>query len=285
MSAHRLLRDLFLDGAPSDTPDPGASGTIYADRQLGRLALVSLAAETRTLAVPTKAGIYLMLYMKTDGGDITLTATSGYDEAGNTSIVFSATGQYALFVSVEEGSTYRWRLVSYDGVSGPGLSIDGVALAATAQEINNVADRSANVIVHTTGTLAVTEVLHHNKVIVLDLAGGIAVTLPTAAAGLKFTFIVKTTFTGAASIKSATGADVMIGHAIMGNNTDNSVVNWQAVAGSTIDTIDLLGTSNSTGGMAGQVIEIVGLAANLWFVKIIGDAAGTEATPFADTVA
>jgi hypothetical protein len=37
--------------------------------------------------------------------------------------------------------------------------------------------------------------------------------------------------------------------------------------------------------MAGQEIEIEGLAANLWFVKIVGDAAGTEATPFANTVA
>ena len=71
----------------------------------------------------------------------------------------------------------------------------------------------------------------------------------------------------------------------MGNNTDNSVVSWQAVAANTYDTIDMLGTSNSTGGMAGQIVEIEGLAANLWYVRITGDAAGTEATPFADTVA
>ena len=71
----------------------------------------------------------------------------------------------------------------------------------------------------------------------------------------------------------------------MGNNTDNTVVNWQATAADTFDTIDLLGTSNSTGGMAGQRIRISGLAANLWYVEIIGDAAGTEATPFANTVA
>jgi len=34
--------------------------------------------------------------------------------------------------------------------------------------------------------------------------------------------------------------------------------------------------SNSTGGIAGQIVEIEGLAANLWFVEIRGDAAGTE---------
>ena len=158
-------------------------------------------------------------------------------------------------------------------------------ILATTAELNRAADVSTRIVNCTASTLAVTEAAHSDKTIVLDLAAGIAVTLPAAAAGLKFRFIVKTTFTGAASIKSATGADIMIGHAIMGNNTDNAVVNWQAVAGSTIDTIDMLGTGNSTGGMAGQEIEIEGLAANLWYVKIIGDAAGTEATPFANTVA
>lgn len=161
--------------------------------------------------------------------------------------------------------------------------LDGVT--ATAAEINRAADASAAVVNCTDATLTVTEALHNNRTIVLDRAGGIAVTLPAAAAGLKFRFIVKTTFTGAASIKSVSGADIMIGHAIMGNNSDNTVVNFQAVAGSTLDTIDLLGTSNSTGGMAGQVIDIVGLGTNLWWVFIVGDAAGTEATPFADTVA
>lgn len=158
-------------------------------------------------------------------------------------------------------------------------------ILATATELNRAADVSTRVVNCTASTLAVTEAAHDGKTIVLDLAAGIAVTLPVASAGLKFKFIVKTTFTGAASIKSVAGADIMIGHAIMGNDTDNTVVNWQAVAGSTIDTIDLLGTANSTGGMAGQIIEVEGLAANLWYVKIIGDAAGTEATPFANTVA
>jgi len=164
------------------------------------------------------------------------------------------------------------------------LKKGGVAITATAAEINKLAV-SGKVVNAIASTLTVTEALHNNRTIVLDRAAGIAVTLPVASAGLEFTFIVKTTFTGAASIKSVAGADIMIGYALMGNDSDNTVVNWQAVAGGTIDTIDLLGTGNSTGGMAGEVIRIKGLAANLWFVEIIGDAAGTEATPFANTVA
>ncbi len=123
------------------------------------------------------------------------------------------------------------------------------------------------------------------RTIVLDLAAGIAVTLPNATGtGNVYRFFIKTTFTGAASIKSSRSADIMVGHALMGNNTDNSVVDWQAVAASTLDTIDLFGTANSTGGIEGQEVELRDVAANMWAVSIRGDAAGTEATPFANTV-
>jgi hypothetical protein len=172
-----------------------------------------------------------------------------------------------------------------EAVSVESLSIGGTAVDATAAEINRFTDTSARIVNATASTLAVTEALHDGRIIVLDRAAGIAVTLPSASAGLVFEFRVKTTFTGAASIKSVVGTDIMIGHAIMGNDTDNAVVNWQAVAASTIDTIDLFGTANSTGGMAGQRIRITGLAAALWYVEIVGDAAGSEATPFANTVA
>lgn len=138
----------------------------------------------------------------------------------------------------------------------------------------------------TASTVTITKEKHAGRIVVLNLAGGIAVTLPNATGtGDRYRFIVQTTFTGAASIKSSRSADVMIGHALMGNNTDNSVVDWQSVAASTNDTIDLFGTANSTGGIAGQEIELIDLAANVWFVSIRGDAADTEASPFANTVA
>lgn len=196
--------------------------------------------------------------------------------------------KYTHFSNVEIGTAS----------GGGGLKIAGTAVTASAAElnildgvlattteINRACDVSTRIVNATAATLVVTEVAHDGKTIVLDRAAGIEVTLPPAAAGRKFRFVVKTTFTGAASIKSATGADIMIGHALMGNDTDNTVVDFRSVAASTNDTIDLFGTANSTGGIAGQVITIEGLAANLWYVEIRGDAAGTEATPFANTVA
>lgn len=165
---------------------------------------------------------------------------------------------------------------------GASMNVDGTSISL--DEIKRALSVANRVVTCTASTLSVTEKDHDGRIIVLDRAAGIAVTLPSAKAGLKFRFIVKTDFTGAATIKSVASADIMIGHALMGNNTDNSVVDWQSVAASTNDTIDLFGTANSTGGLAGQEITIEGLAANLWFVSMRGDAAGTEATPFSNTV-
>lgn len=171
------------------------------------------------------------------------------------------------------------------GVTSGQWNLSGVPSGLSAAELSRVADVSTRVVDCTAATLVVTEADHDGRTIVLDRPAGIAVTLPVASAGLRFRFVVKTDFTGAATIKSVSGADIMIGHALMGNNADNAVVDWQSVAASTNDTIDMFGIANSTGGLAGQVVTIEGLAANRWLVEIRGDAAGTEATPFANTVA
>jgi hypothetical protein len=92
--------------------DPGASGTITVDRQFAYVPLASAAAETRTLARPTRHGIYCYLNFTTDGGDITLTVTGGINEDGDTTFTFSDAGQFLLLVSASDGTTYYWRKVS-----------------------------------------------------------------------------------------------------------------------------------------------------------------------------
>ena len=112
--------------------DPGASGTIRVDKNFGVLRLISAAAETRTLPRPLKTGLCLKINFVTDGGDVTLTVTGGYTEAGNTTMVFSDTGDFANFESMEEGSgTLVWRLVAFDGVSGPSQILGSLALTGT----------------------------------------------------------------------------------------------------------------------------------------------------------
>ena len=93
--------------------DPGASGSIVVARS-GIVPLVSAAAEARTLPIPTFHGQEIVVYLKTDGGDVTLTVTSGYDQYGSTTLVFTAVQQFAKFLAVTTGTSLRWALVSKD---------------------------------------------------------------------------------------------------------------------------------------------------------------------------
>lgn len=134
----------------------------------------------------------------------------------------------------------------------------------------------------TASTLTVTKALHANKVVTLNRAAGIAVILPAATgSGDVYKFVVGTTFTGAATIK-VTGDDTMTGTAVLFQDGGDTVVGFATAADS--DTIDLLGTANSTGGIKGEVIDLIDIAADLWSVRIVSDAGGTEATPFSATV-
>lgn len=128
MTAHRLPYDLYKMRA---IDDPGDAGTI---RMTGRshvhVPLISSGAETRTLAAPDKEGLEVTLSMQTDGGDITLTVTGNYDEAGSSTVTFDNTGEYIKFCSVREGSNFVWRVLGYDGVAGPSLDLGTLTIDA-----------------------------------------------------------------------------------------------------------------------------------------------------------
>jgi hypothetical protein len=116
-------------------------------------------------------------------------------------------------------------------------------------------------------------------VYVLNRAGGIDVTLPAlaSASGLHMLFIAGTTVTDDYIITAATG-DLLTG-AIINQDTDSS----DAVVGFSPDgTDDLIITMNgdSTGGLAGSWIELIGTSATSWFVRGHVRASGNAATPF-----
>ena len=107
---HRLAHKIH--DANVQMVDPGASGTITVDRSPAYVPLVSAAAETRTLARPTKTGAIATLYFLTDGGDITLTVTGGFNENGDTTFTFSDAGQFITFLSCYDGTNYHWRKIA-----------------------------------------------------------------------------------------------------------------------------------------------------------------------------
>lgn len=154
--------------------------------------------------------------------------------------------------------------------SGPVVSTAGFITGASA--LVTVDDATASV----------TSAAHSGRTVLLDRAAGQALTLPAATgSGNSYKFFVATTITSnSTTIKVADATDTMAGVAIVANDTDNSASIFETAA--TTDTITFNG--GTTGGIKGAVVELQDVAANLWSVRVVGAATGTEATPFSATV-
>ena len=140
---------------------------------------------------------------------------------------------------------------------------------------------SDSIVSATAATLTVTAAEHSGRTVVLDRAAGQAVTLPAATgSGNYYRFFVATTITSNSTTIKVVGDDVMAGAAIVANDTDASASIFETAADS--DTITFNGTT--TGGVRGATVELQDVAADLWSVRIVGAATGSEATPFSATV-
>ena len=132
MASNRLAYDL---GAIDSALDPGTGGTFPVNnRSLVRFEMVSAAgSETRTLANPFATGQIVTLIHGVDGGDIDITVTDGFDAGGDTSMNTTTAGDFVTFISVKTAATtYRWRILAFEGftgitVEGDALDLDGLA--------------------------------------------------------------------------------------------------------------------------------------------------------------
>jgi len=172
--------------------------------------------------------------------------------------------------------------VAENFISTENLTLGGTAVLATAAEINRACDVSTRIVNCTAATLAVTAAAHDSKTVTLNRAAGITVTLPAASgSGVRLRFIIGTTVTSnSTTIKVANSSDVMVGVAIQAADAGSTSNLWETA--STDDTITFNGTT--TGGIKGDLVELEDIATNLWYVRIVGAATGTEATPFSATV-
>ena len=120
---------------------------------------------------------------------------------------------------------------------------------------------------------------YNGKVIPLNRAGGITVTLPNATGSQAvLRFVVGTTFTSNGVIKVARAADTMAGTAVVSNATASTVFGALTVS----DTITMNGTT--TGGLAGSYIELYDVATGDWIVRSALLGSGVIATPFSESV-
>jgi hypothetical protein len=124
---------------------------------------------------------------------------------------------------------------------------------------------------------------HSGTILVANAAAGLTATLPAATgSGRKYELVVGTTITSNNLIVQVANADdVMTGVALFASdNTADASVAFETA--STTDTITMDGSTK--GGIKGDRIELQDIADNLWYVRVIGSATGTEVTPFSAAV-
>lgn len=126
MTANKVNSDLFL--AQAEIADPGNAGTLAVFKSLVVCNLVSVGAETRTLPLPTRAGVVVTIYARTVGGTITLTVTGGLDLNGTTTFAFTAVNQYLVLESFRKADgTFIWLKVSDYGLGNVTPAVAGGA--------------------------------------------------------------------------------------------------------------------------------------------------------------
>lgn len=111
-SQHRIHTDFYL--ADKLLTDPGNGGTIRVREDLQICEMVSTGAETRILENPRKSGIRFILRLKTDGGDVVVTASNGFNNAGENKATFNDASDLLNLLSVETATlgTFRWQIMT-----------------------------------------------------------------------------------------------------------------------------------------------------------------------------
>lgn len=134
----------------------------------------------------------------------------------------------------------------------------------------------------TAATLALTAGAHGGRVVTLNKASGIAITLPPATgSGVPFNLQIGTTITsiGTTITTGVTGAGSDAFQGIALTEDGGTMTGWPAtgtLGGSDVITLN----GSTTGGFIGDTIELVDVAAGFWMVKMVTKSTGTAATPF-----
>lgn len=141
---------------------------------------------------------------------------------------------------------------------------------------------SAAAVNETGATLTITAALHAGKVVTLNRAAGVTVTLPAASGtGNIYRFYVGTAVTSNNDIiKVANASDTMVGHVL--STLAAGGTTFGETAGGTDDTITMNGTT--TGGLVGSWVECVDFATNVWFVRGLLAGSGALASALSATV-
>ena len=164
-------------------------------------------------------------------------------------------------------------IASGTGAVTTNLDVDSSGNVVTTGYVSSYANVVS--IEDATYTVATTQ---SGAVFTLNRAAGIVVTLPTAAAGLQYTFIVGTTFTGAGQINTGNTDDLYSGFAQIFDNGQAGDTNTFIPDASNDDTIDL--GSVEQGWLVGGIIRLKATTAAVWHCEAFLSGDATLATPF-----
>lgn len=160
--------------------------------------------------------------------------------------------------------------------------LDGASTTPTASKVT-VADSSAMmahqrvVVADATGPVVLTEA-QSGALCVFDKTDGAIFTLPAAAAGLYFDFVVAVASSSNAHRVNCASGDFLLGSVMLHATDDTGLSSAAAANGSTHLAINL--DADTVGRLAGSKFRVVAISGTQWVIS--GDllATGTVATPF-----
>lgn len=153
-------------------------------------------------------------------------------------------------------------------------------LLATSDELNRATDLSTRIVNTTATVLAVTLTQHSDKIVVVDSAAPITITLPAAAGtGAKYTFVINTAATATSHVITCGTLDILKGAAHVASTTTDDVDTFLTTA--TDDKLELNGTTK--GGLGGDRIEIIDSKLSVYHITAWLCGSGTIVTGFAAT--
>lgn len=132
-----------------------------------------------------------------------------------------------------------------------------------------------------TTTLTLTQALHAGRVVQLAPTAGLAITPPAATGtGNVYTLVFQATATGGSvtiDAKAGNASDIFYGNVVM-NKVGTGITNFGSAANSNLATLN----GTTTGGIKGDLIEMVDVATNVWAFFFTGQGSGVIATPFSN---
>lgn len=167
------------------------------------------------------------------------------------------------------------RLMGLEACTDGLLLGDGTTVGGTG------ANASVIVIPPATTTLTLTAAAHGNRRLNIASTAGLAITPPAATgSGIAYTFFVSATLTGGSftfDAKAGNASDLIAGIAFQ-NKTGTGLTTTPTAA--TTNLLTLNGTT--TGGILGDLIQLIDVGTHAWNLLIIGQYTGTFATPFSN---